>query len=450
MTAAHGTGGIAAPVPRAPEGASAAAAPAVIEEPTAAAATAAAAPPLAGIAEAADLARRVAAYDPRADAGLIERAGRLAAEAHAGQVRENGEPYITHPLAVAGILAGHRLDAATIATALLHDVAEDTAVGLKEIEPPLRLGGRAAGGRRHQADADRAAERAHQAGGEPPQAGAGDERGHPRPARQARRPAAQHADAPLRAAAGAPAEDGARDAGDLRAARRAHRHGCAEDRAGDARLPGAAPRGAADHRRAPHLPARPGRRPDPRHREGPAPRLRRATTCRCSTWWGGRSRPTAIWLQDAEEERGVRGALGRHGLPRRRGGPGAVLRRARRRPRRLPRGARALQGLHLDAEVERLPVAAHRRHGAGAAQRQDRGADPHPRDARGRRVRRRRALDLQAGRAATAREGAAPLPLGAGAARHPGERGSARRISSTTPSSSCTATRSSASRPRAT
>ena len=48
-------------------------------------------------------------------------------------MRENGDPYITHPLAVAGILAGHRLDAATIATALLHDVAEDTAVGLKEI-----------------------------------------------------------------------------------------------------------------------------------------------------------------------------------------------------------------------------------------------------------------------------------------------------------------------------
>ena len=92
-----------------------------------------AAPPLAGIAEAADLARRVSAYDPRADAGMIERAGRLAAQAHAAQVRENGEPYITHPLAVAGILAGHRLDAATIATALLHDVAEDTAVGLKEI-----------------------------------------------------------------------------------------------------------------------------------------------------------------------------------------------------------------------------------------------------------------------------------------------------------------------------
>ncbi len=87
-----------------------------------------------GHAEAAALAERVLAYDPRADVGLITRAGQLAAEAHAAQQRENGEPYIVHPLAVAGILAGYRLDSATIATALLHDVAEDTAVGLKEIE----------------------------------------------------------------------------------------------------------------------------------------------------------------------------------------------------------------------------------------------------------------------------------------------------------------------------
>ncbi len=122
---AHGTGEIAAPVPRAPEGGASAAS--AIEQP------AVARPPLAGVAEAADLARRVLSYDPRADAGLIERAGLLAAEAHAGQTRENGDPYIIHPLAVAGILAGHRLDTATIATALLHDVAEDTAVGLKEI-----------------------------------------------------------------------------------------------------------------------------------------------------------------------------------------------------------------------------------------------------------------------------------------------------------------------------
>jgi GTP pyrophosphokinase len=80
------------------------------------------------------LARLVTGYDPLADAALIERAGAVASAAHAGQTRENGEPYITHPIAVANILAGFRLDAATIVTALLHDVAEDTAVGLKEIE----------------------------------------------------------------------------------------------------------------------------------------------------------------------------------------------------------------------------------------------------------------------------------------------------------------------------
>ncbi|WP_408021713.1 RelA/SpoT family protein [Siccirubricoccus phaeus] len=107
-----------APVPLAPEGV--------------AAGVAAAAPP--GLAEAAALVQRVAAYDPKADLALLERAGRVAAEAHATQQRDNGDPYITHPLAVAGILADYRLDSASIATALLHDVAEDTAVGLKEIE----------------------------------------------------------------------------------------------------------------------------------------------------------------------------------------------------------------------------------------------------------------------------------------------------------------------------
>jgi len=107
------------PAARAPEGAVAVAAPA---------------PAIPGLAEAEALARRVAAYDPRADIAFLERAGRLAAEAHASQTRENGDPYITHPLAVAGILADYKLDSATIATALLHDVAEDTTVGLKEIE----------------------------------------------------------------------------------------------------------------------------------------------------------------------------------------------------------------------------------------------------------------------------------------------------------------------------
>ena len=65
---------------------------------------------------------------------MLDNAYALAEAAHASQTRENGDPYITHPLAVAEILAGYRLDTASIATALLHDVIEDTPVTLEEIE----------------------------------------------------------------------------------------------------------------------------------------------------------------------------------------------------------------------------------------------------------------------------------------------------------------------------
>src|SRR3954451_13638457 len=105
-------------LPRAPEGVAGGLAPSAIP----------------GLEEVRALVQRVVAYDPRADVAMLERAGRVAAEAHATQKRENGDPYFTHPLAVAGILADYRLDGATIATALLHDVAEYTSVGLKEIE----------------------------------------------------------------------------------------------------------------------------------------------------------------------------------------------------------------------------------------------------------------------------------------------------------------------------
>ncbi len=76
----------------------------------------------------------VRAYDPRADLGLIDAAYAMAAVAHGGQTRENGDPYITHPVAVATILAGYRLDSASIITALLHDVIEDTPLKGTEIE----------------------------------------------------------------------------------------------------------------------------------------------------------------------------------------------------------------------------------------------------------------------------------------------------------------------------
>jgi GTP pyrophosphokinase len=88
----------------------------------------------AALPEAEALAAEVARYDPAADRDLILRAYAAARAAHDGQTRENGEPYVTHPVAVAKILAGYRLDAATIATALLHDTVEDTGLSLKQIE----------------------------------------------------------------------------------------------------------------------------------------------------------------------------------------------------------------------------------------------------------------------------------------------------------------------------
>ena len=89
---------------------------------------------LVGAAAEAALAAKVRGYDAKADTGLIDSAFALAARAHARQTRDNGDPYITHPLAVADILAGYRLDAASIATGLMHDVIEDTPVTLPEIE----------------------------------------------------------------------------------------------------------------------------------------------------------------------------------------------------------------------------------------------------------------------------------------------------------------------------
>jgi GTP diphosphokinase / guanosine-3',5'-bis(diphosphate) 3'-diphosphatase len=81
-----------------------------------------------------DLTRKILDYDPKADTALIDAAYDLAEKAHATQRRENGDPYFSHPVAVADILAGYRLDVASIATALLHDVVEDTPTKLAEIE----------------------------------------------------------------------------------------------------------------------------------------------------------------------------------------------------------------------------------------------------------------------------------------------------------------------------
>ena len=72
-------------------------------------------------------------YHPSADISLIEKAYHIADEAHKGQVRKSGEPYIIHPLCVAIILAELELDKETIVAGLLHDVVEDTVMTDEEI-----------------------------------------------------------------------------------------------------------------------------------------------------------------------------------------------------------------------------------------------------------------------------------------------------------------------------
>jgi GTP diphosphokinase / guanosine-3',5'-bis(diphosphate) 3'-diphosphatase len=67
------------------------------------------------------------------DVARLEEAYRFSGEAHAGQTRQSGEPYISHPLAVAEILAGWHLDGQALVAALLHDVMEDTSVTKAEI-----------------------------------------------------------------------------------------------------------------------------------------------------------------------------------------------------------------------------------------------------------------------------------------------------------------------------
>ncbi|MBO5451417.1 MAG: bifunctional (p)ppGpp synthetase/guanosine-3',5'-bis(diphosphate) 3'-pyrophosphohydrolase [Lachnospiraceae bacterium] len=81
-----------------------------------------------------DLIVRVRKYHPSDDISLIEKAYRLADDAHRDQVRKSGEPYIIHPLCVAIILADLEMDKETIAAGLLHDVVEDTIFTTEEIK----------------------------------------------------------------------------------------------------------------------------------------------------------------------------------------------------------------------------------------------------------------------------------------------------------------------------
>ncbi len=81
-----------------------------------------------------DIEDLVRSYNPQADFHLLRKAMLYSAKVHAGQLRRSGEPYLSHPLSVAYILAEMKLDIATIAAGLLHDVIEDGAVTKEELE----------------------------------------------------------------------------------------------------------------------------------------------------------------------------------------------------------------------------------------------------------------------------------------------------------------------------
>lgn len=90
-------------------------------------------PPPAGLLRKSELVDLVRAYDPKADKPLLSKAYDFAMRAHGDQMRQSGDPYFSHPLAVAAILTELRADPATVATALLHDVVEDTPYTIKDI-----------------------------------------------------------------------------------------------------------------------------------------------------------------------------------------------------------------------------------------------------------------------------------------------------------------------------
>ena len=81
-----------------------------------------------------DIADRILEYNPESDLALLQRAYVYSAKVHEGQERLSGEPYLIHPLEVAGILVDLRMDDLTVAAGLLHDTIEDTLTTLEELK----------------------------------------------------------------------------------------------------------------------------------------------------------------------------------------------------------------------------------------------------------------------------------------------------------------------------
>ena len=346
-----------------------------------------------------ELVERVQSYDPDADEEMLNRAYVYGLKKHGTQLRASGDPYFSHPVEVAGILAEMRLDTASIVTGLLHDTVEDTDATRDEIARPVRRGHRPPGRRRHQAHPPGAAVGEHQAGRELPQAGAGDVVGHPRAAGEARRPPAQHADAALHQGSGAAPAHRARDHGDLCPARRAHRHGEGQERARGAGLRRAQSRRPRLDRWRAWAILREQRRAAGARASRPSWSRRCKDGGLEARGLGAREDALFDLAQDADA-RTCRSSSSSDIMAFRiivADIAQTATRRSASLHGRYHGAAAALQGLHLDAQAQRLSLAAHRRDRPARPAHRD--ADPHRGDAGHGRARRRRALALQAGRA---------------------------------------------------
>ncbi len=363
-----------------------------------------------------DLVGKVREYNPAADVATLQRAYEFSARgAPAASGAQSGEPYLVHPLEVAGIIAELRLDVPSVVD-----------------RPAARhRRGHARDARRRSRRAS--ATRSRRSSTASPRSA----RSTSPAARRSRRRTSARCSSRWRATSAsswsssptapttcarsthlAPerqARDRAGDARHLRAARAPPRHLLDQERARGQRAPLPAPRGLlpaqAQRReeegraRAVHQ-ARSSRVLDQEARRGRASRPRspggRSTSTR-STRRCSAQNLLYDQIYDLVAFRVIVDSVTR------------VLRGARRRARQLEAGAGALQGLHRAAEGEHVPVAAH--HGDRPVRRAHRGPDPHPRDAPRRRGRHRRALELQGAGEAGERRRDAALRLAAPAAR---------------------------------
>ena len=335
-----------------------------------------------------ELVERVQRYKPDVNEALLNKAYVYAMQKHGHQKRASGDPYFSHPLEVAAILTDMQLDEATIAVALLHDTIEDTTATRAEIDELFGAGHRQAGRGADQAEEARPRLQEGRAGGEPAQAAAGDLRGRPRAAGQARRPPAQHAHARPHAAGQA------RCASPRRRWRSMRRSPAAWACRTCARSWRNWP--SATSIPKPTAPSPSGLPKSSSATRGVIGEIEKALSALFEKHGikaevKSRAEEALVGVpQDGSQGAVLRAALRHLRLPRRRRHGRGLLPRARRDPHDLVDGAGPLQGLHLDAEAERLPLDPHHHRRPVAPAR--RTADPHPRDEQDRRIRRRRAL----------------------------------------------------------